>query len=269
MTQFVERDGVKLAYDTAGSGNPPIMFVHGWAGDRSYFEPQFEHFSTQHAVATVDLRGHGDSDRPEPAPGSYDVAAFTDDVLLMSRGAGFDKPVVVGHSLGGLIALACAGRRGAVRAAVMIDPAPIVSEDIKAFLAEAAGAVETDHDGSWRTAFVNGMFMSTDTIRREEIVRGMTQLPPRVAAATLRAIVNFDGVAALRAAEVPVLSVGSAAPTNTPDELRAACPTITIGQTVGSGHFNQLEVPDQVNLMIERFLTLNGLSADAPTADRR
>jgi hypothetical protein len=39
------------------------------------------------------------------------------------------------------------------------------------------------------------------------------------------------------------------------------CPAITIGQAVGSGHFIQLEVPDQVNAMIERFLTITGLSA--------
>jgi hypothetical protein len=37
---------------------------------------------------------------------------------------------------------------------------------------------------------------------------------------------------------------------------RPACSAITIGQTVGAGHFIQLEVPDQVNAMIERFLTI-------------
>ena len=43
-------------------------------------------------------------------------------------------------------------------------------------------------------------------------------------------------------------------PANSADDLRRACPAITIGQTVGAGHFIQLEVPDQVNAMIERFL---------------
>jgi pimeloyl-ACP methyl ester carboxylesterase len=48
-------------------------------------------------------------------------------------------------------------------------------------------------------------------------------------------------------------------PPNSAADLRQACPAITIGQTVGSGHFLQLEVPDQVNAMIERFLTITGL----------
>ena len=87
----------------------------------------------------------------------------------------------------------------------------------------------------------------------------MSLVPPNIAAATLRAIAEFDGPRALHAVAIPLLSIGSAVPTDNPAELRDACPTITIGQTVGSGHFNHLEVPDQVNLMIERFLTINNL----------
>lgn len=259
MGELVTDAGVTLAYDAAGRGDPPIIFVHGWSCDRTYFAPQFEHFAAAHAVVAVDLRGHGESGRPAPEADVYSVDAFADDVLAVSAAAGFDRPVVVGHSLGGLTALACAARPGAVRGAVMVDPAPIVNEPIKDFLGQAADAVEADADRSFRTAFVEGMFLPSDTARRAEIIAGMTGRPPRIAAAAVRAIARFDGGAALGRVDVPLLSIGSATPTNTAEDLRAACPTITIGQTVGSGHFCQLEVPDQVNLMIERFLTVNGL----------
>jgi pimeloyl-ACP methyl ester carboxylesterase len=39
--------------------------------------------------------------------------------------------------------------------------------------------------------------------------------------------------------------------------LRAVCPHVVTGQTVGAGHFHQLEVPEQVNAMIERFLAVS------------
>jgi pimeloyl-ACP methyl ester carboxylesterase len=100
MPKFVDRDGVKLAYDTAGRGDPAIILVHGWAGDRSYFAPQFEHFASRHAVVALDLRGHGDSDRPEPGSGVYEFDALCDDVLAVAAAAGCDRPVVVGHSMG-------------------------------------------------------------------------------------------------------------------------------------------------------------------------
>jgi pimeloyl-ACP methyl ester carboxylesterase len=51
------------------------------------------------------------------------------------------------------------------------------------------------------------------------------------------------------------------APANSAAGLRRACPAITIGQTAGAGHFIQLEVPEQVNAMIERFLTITELPA--------
>ena len=257
MTEFVEHDGVRIAYETAGKGDPPIVFVHGWACDRSYFVPQFEHFSRGHAVAAVDLRGHGESACPEPAAGVYSAERFADDVLAVAAAVGFERPIVIGHSLGGVTALACAARPGAVRAAVMVDHAPLINPAIKSFIAQAADAVEADGDGSVRTAFVSGMFLPTDTVRREEIITAMGALARPIAGAALRAIAEFDGVAALGAVAVPLLTIGSAMPTDTTADLRTACPTITIGQTVGAGHFNQLEVPDQVNLMIERFLAVD------------
>ncbi len=263
MTGLVERDGVTLAYSTAGHGDPPIVFVHGWACDRSYFAPQIDHFSARHAIAALDLRGHGASGVPDPGKGVYEIGAFADDVLAVAAAAGFDRPVVIGHSLGGVIALECATRPGAVRAAVMVDPAPMLNLAIKAFIRQAADAIESDADGAWRETFVKGMFLPTDTVRRDEIIHGMTALPPAVAAASIRAIDHFDGAAAFTAAAVPVLTIGSASQSDSAAEFRAACATITVGQTVGAGHFNQLEVPEQVNVMIERFFAVNGLSATA------
>src|SRR5438067_9223149 len=108
MVQCVTREDVELAYETAGAGDPAMLFVHGWSCDRSYLYPQFEHFGGSHRVVTVDLRGHGDSSGPPPTPGAYLVETFTDDVLTVAHAASLDRPIVIGHSLGALIALACA-----------------------------------------------------------------------------------------------------------------------------------------------------------------
>jgi pimeloyl-ACP methyl ester carboxylesterase len=205
----------------------------------------------------MDLRGHGDSGQPDPGPGSYDVDTLADDVLAVIAAAGFQRPVVVGHSLGALIGLSCAARTEGVSALVMIDPAPITNEPVKAFFRESFEAVNADADRSWRTSFVEGLFAPADTARRTEIIQAMPEVPPQIAAAVIRAMGEFDGATALGAVSVPVLAVGSAVPTNEPADLRSLCPQITIGQTVGAGHFNHLEVPEQVNAMIERFVAIN------------
>jgi pimeloyl-ACP methyl ester carboxylesterase len=255
--------GLRLAYDATGAGDPPMIFVHGWCCDRSYFAPQFEHFASGHAVVAMDLRGHGESGRPAARPGGYAMDVMADDVLSVAGAAGCDRPVLVGHSLGALIGLACAARAGAIRALVMVDPAPITNEKAKRFFRESVAAVAADDNGSWRATFVEGMFLPTDAARRAAIIEQMTRTSPAISAEVMRVMGEFDGAGALAQATVPVLSIGSAVPSNASADLRRLCPAITVGQTVGSGHFNQLEVPDQVNAMIERFLAVNELSQRA------
>jgi pimeloyl-ACP methyl ester carboxylesterase len=263
VTETLSVAGLRLAYDAAGAGDPPMIFVHGWCCDRSYFAPQFEHFASGHTVVAMDLRGHGDSGRPAPRHGSYEVDVMADDVLSVAGAAGCDRPVLVGHSLGALIGLACAARAGAIRALVMVDPAPITNEKAKRFFRESVAAVAADDNGSWRATFVEGMFLPTDAARRAAIIEQMTRTSPAISAEVMRVMGEFDGAGALAQATVPVLSIGSAVPSNASADLRRLCPAITVGQTVGSGHFNQLEVPDQVNAMIERFLAVNELSQRA------
>lgn len=264
--RFATSAGVRLAYQTAGAGDPPMIFVHGWSCDRSWFPAQYAHFAASHAVASLDLRGHGGSSQPGPAAGGYDVGVLATDVVTVAAAAGLSQPVVVGHSLGALIGLACAARPGSVRALVMLDPAPITNERAKAYFRESAAAVSADQDGAWRRSFISGMFLPTDSTRQAGLLEKMIAAPPAVAAAVMRAMGEFDGAGALSQITVPVLSIGSARPSNASADLRRLCPGISIGQTVGSGHFNQLEVPEQVNAMIERFLAVNGLSQGGPSS---
>src|SRR5437867_1758640 len=113
------REGVALAYDEAGSGRPPLVFVHGIACNRRFLDRQVRHFASAHRVLDVDLRGHGESDAPVQP---YTMRLFAEDLAWTCARLGIERPVVIGHSLGGLVALelACADP-GRVSAVVLID----------------------------------------------------------------------------------------------------------------------------------------------------
>lgn len=243
--------GIRLAYDTARGGDVALLFVHGWCGDRSQFTAQVAHFAPRYTAVCLDLRGHGQSGRPDPATARYDVAALAGDVSAVIGAAGVERPVVIGHSLGGLVALACAARPELVRAAVLLDPAPILDERVKAVFARAVSAAAADADGSWRRQFAGKLFRRYDVARREEVLAKIAGVPADIAAAGCEAIACFDGAAALRDVRVPLLVIHADRPE---PGLGAAGPTAAFGQTVGSGHFLHLQVPDQVNAMIARFL---------------
>ena len=253
----VTRDGVKLHYVEEGAGDPPFVFVHGWCCDHTFFRPQFDHFRSSHRVVALDLRGCGASDDPEDG---YDIPTLADDVAGLSRELGLTRQVIVGHSLGGMIGIELAARHPSlVGAIVAVDPGPIdpLPQAIGVFEALIAQLEGPGSDAA-RLAYIESLFLDTDDPqRRRDIVATMCSSSRSAATAMLRGLVSWKGVEALQAAKAPLLVVRSkTGGSNDPARLLALKPDIRIGVTVGAGHFPQLEVPEQVTPMIERFVRI-------------
>jgi pimeloyl-ACP methyl ester carboxylesterase len=249
---MIVRDDIKLAFEDRGAGKPAFVFVHGWTCDRSFFAPQAERFARRHRVVSVDLRGHGESDKPH---GVYPVAAYADDIAYIIEHLGLGKAVAVGHSLGGIAVLQLAAAHpGCVAAAVMVDSTLVFSPTQRtAIEAVAAGIEAGNHEP--RAQFIKNMFIPTSDRRLvEDVLAVMLAAPPHVAANAMRGALEFDCQAAAGLCKVPTLHL-AASPLRIPPPLIAErLSNIVNGCTVGAGHFNQLEVPDQVNAMIESFL---------------
>lgn len=251
------RDGVKLCFEETGSGSPPIVFIHGWTCNHTYFAPQREHFAKRHRVVSVDLRGHGDSDKPKQ---TYTISAFADDIAWSCGQLGLAKPVVVGHSMGGMVALELAARHPDVPRAIVACDSPIVPPD--ALAANLGQVAEQFRLPDWRPAhrafLSDALFIPADDAKRKErILADMTSAPDHVTLGCWEAILSADTAGALGRCRAPFLYIAAANPIANLDRVRELCATVTIGQTVGAGHFHQLEVPDQVNAMIDRFLQVS------------
>jgi pimeloyl-ACP methyl ester carboxylesterase len=254
----LDRDGTTLFYDEVGSGGRPIVFIHGWCCNHTYFAPQFDHFRESHRVVAVDLRGHGASDKPEQ---DYSTEGFADDIAWMCDALDLRKPIVIGHSLGGTIALQLAAQFPELPLAiVMVDPAPIIPAP--GVTAQLAPIVEALHGEGYREAqraFIeNGLFLSTDdTDLKARVVKEMGSAPQHVMASALAHVNSWDGEPAVRALGVPALMILAGEGFSDVARIRELCPDLVIGRTVGAGHFHQLLVPEQVNAMIERFLAIS------------
>lgn len=100
---------------------PPLLFVHGYFGRAMAFEPMMNWFARRgHYCCAPDLRGHGES-VPDADLGKISVHDYAQDIATLART--MDNPIIVGHSMGGLIAQLVATHRG-VRAIALLAPAP-------------------------------------------------------------------------------------------------------------------------------------------------
>ena len=124
---FVEVEGCRVHYLSWGeAGRPGIVFVHGGGAHAHWWTHVASHYAARHRVAALDLSGHGDSERRD----AYSIDTWTDEILAVARDAGMDAPpIVVGHSMGGLITIATAARHPDALAGAIVCDSPVTAPD--------------------------------------------------------------------------------------------------------------------------------------------
>ena len=118
---IVTVDGRDVAYHAAGAKGPAVMFLHGFAADRLTWVFLQREVSRFAATIAPDLPGHGQSGRDV---GSGDPEFLADVVAQLIAARGHDSVHIVGHSLGGAVAIALADRHPDLVASLfLISPA--------------------------------------------------------------------------------------------------------------------------------------------------
>ncbi len=248
---YATRDGVRLFYSDTGSGDPPLLFVHGWCCDSTHWRKTIPAFRRKHRIVNVDLRGHGRSDKPDQ---DYTMDGFAEDLALLAGRLGLRKPIVLGHSMGALIGLTLARRRRRTLAGlVMVDGALHISWS----QAVIDGVLQGLGSPAYRNvakAMIDGMFRpASPQSLRVAVTERMLRTPQHVLAPALRSLVAQMRPAPQELA-IPALYIAAGRTLDDLKLIEESVPGIQIGRTVGAGHFNMLETPDQVNAMLRTFI---------------
>ena len=251
------KDGVQIHYEFGGSDSPALVFIHGWNCDRSYWSAQLPVFATTHQVVAIDLAGHGESGINRE---DWSMANFGADVASVADALQLEDIILVGHSMGGPVALEAARLlKGRVKMIIGADTLSDVSlrypdEQLAAMLA----AMEADFPGAVEGLVRSSFFLPTsDPALIDQIASDMSAAPPAAG------IGAFEGFArwynehveqTVAGIDVPIHLINSDyRPTNT---LAGQALTASFEATLmsGVGHFVMQEDPTQFNTIMAELL---------------
>lgn len=129
--QLVDVEGVRVFYHRqrpapghARADRPPVVFIHGFTLSHFTWRDVLPRFlEAGHEVIALDVPGAGESDRPRPAAYGYDAPAFAQTMVGLFDRLDLPRVTLIGHSMGGAIALATAARHpGRLARLVVADP---------------------------------------------------------------------------------------------------------------------------------------------------
>ncbi len=249
-------DGVKIHAESWGKGDTPLVFVHGWSCDSSYWRDQVKDLALDYRVVAIDLAGHGQS---ESGREHYTMQAFGQDVAAVLEAWDLKSATLIGHSMGGAViteaALAAPDR---VLGLIGIDNfqnanLKLEPEQIDGF----TSGFKSDMQGV-TTKWVRSMFPDgADSNLVAEISNDMAAAPPEVALSCLDELLHWygaSGTESLAALKVPLMCINSDAIPTDEAAMKALVPRYQARYLTNVGHFLFRENPLAFNNILRQTL---------------
>jgi 3-oxoadipate enol-lactonase len=261
---------IELYYDLIDCTEPwkagpaPVLFIHGLGGDHRMWLYQVPAFCAHYPTITVDLRGHGQSTRPNR---DFTLADLAQDLVRLLRTLGAERAHIVGLSLGGMVAQQLAlDYPLAIASLVLADTlcgAPPEFEDVRRagiqFIEENSMTVVA------QTRITNAFSDAVDPVMRDYFI---DQIGGNDKAAYVRAAHCAHGVALCeRLGEItaPTLVVIGDQDRVTPpmlsEQLAARIRGARLARIAGAGHISNIERPHEFNRVVLEFLRVSTTAA--------
>jgi len=251
-------DDVVIAYDVRGRGDITPVFIHGWACDRSFWREQLDVFASDYRVVGLDLGGHGDSQADRDV---WSIAILGGDVQAVVRELNLKEVVLIGHSLGGVVALEAAHLMPEqVMGIVGVDALHDAEEQ---YTEEIVRQVADDFKANFKettSTFVRQMFPEdTDPALVEWVISKACSANQQFILAIILETPNLNIKKRFMAAKVPIHCI-NAAPfppmnTETKIETNRKYADFDVVMMKGVGHFPMLERPAEFNMHLRKILS--------------
>jgi pimeloyl-ACP methyl ester carboxylesterase len=253
---------IKLAYTETGSGETPIVLLHGYPFNRSMWREQAEALSGNYRVITPDLRGHGET---SAAPDTTTIAEMARDVAALLDELRIERAIIGGLSMGGYVTFSFYSLfRERALALILADTRPQSdTEEAARNREQQAEKILQEGMESIADDFLKKVLTPATLGERPEIVARVREMitgtKPEGAAAALRAMaVRPDQTKLLPEIDVPALIiVGSEDTLTTPKDaelMARSIPDSRLKIIEGAAHLSNLERPAEFTGALHAFL---------------
>ncbi len=245
-------DGVRIAYHVYGHGEPAVVLIHGWACNSTYWRAQLADLESRYTTVTLDLAGHGESGRNRT---EWSMARYGEDVAAVARRLPNRRIVLVGHLMGGPVALEAAPLIGErLLGIVGVDtfrslglpplPPQVVDRQIAAFRSDFIGQMHR---------FVPLLFArTTPPAFVRKVADDMAREPPQIAIATLVNLNSVDFATLLPRIHVPIVAIDTNSGRVSEQRIRKLVPGFRLVPLKNAGVFQMLEQPRDFNPILLR-----------------
>jgi pimeloyl-ACP methyl ester carboxylesterase len=239
--------------DISGDGPVPLVFVHGWCCEGGQFARLAKEFTDGFRLFRPDLPGHGLTPLGTFQPG---FTAYADALAAWIGERQLERPILMGHSMGGALSL-MAATRVPVRAIINLDGSLPAAPSTLAAQATLRGWLDLPNFRQRLTdALRQGFFLAHERgPRAEEVIRHMAAAPEAVLRFLPETIGTLDASRILPEIEAPVLYIGAENPRFDLAAAQTFLPNLHFEQIRSVGHFLHLFAPEVVAERVKKFLS--------------
>jgi len=261
--QIQRKDGTRISYQEAGSGDTPIVLLHGFCGSSDYWHLVLPLLAASQRVIAVDLPGHGDSSAPGPDE-TYTMEYFAEVLHDWAQETGLDRFHLFGHSLGGYITLAFAERYADSLKSFGLIHSTSFPDDEAARQNRDKGAESIKNNGiePFIKALIPKLFAPAHVQTMPEQLAFAKEIglstDPNGAIQTLRAMRDRkDRLHVLQETSLPVLLLAGEEDQVIPPAKTFVVQKAQLQQVLlpNAGHMGMLEAPEELAEAIKKFVT--------------
>jgi len=261
-SKFAEVDHIKVHYTNYSKGETALVFIHGWACDETVWAEQAPALAEKIRVITIDLPGHGQSDKPQSI--EYDKDLYTRAIDGVIKDAGVKSAILIGHSNGTPFTREYYRKFSAKVKAIVVVEGPLHAFFDRDTMEKFVVPLKGDNYPEAAGRVIDGMTKPVkDLALRDRIKALMLKTPQYVAVSEFEATADED-LWKEDKIDVPMLMILAKQPAWSPEYeqfVRRLAPKVDYQVWENVSHFLMMEKSREFNAAVLAFLEKNGLVA--------